>query len=145
MRFKSAALFAPLALLALPATADEVWSTWVGDIVYESTALDGSATFLAPGILFQGDAPKGAVARIYIPFLDSSPDSRYAHTGYWILEGAGVCPVGLVGPDGITSNSWGLVELKFDVPTFPSGFTMSFGVCEFEMYDFVRAEPRLGN
>jgi hypothetical protein len=144
MRFRLAALCAPLALLALPATADEVWSTSFGDIVYQSSDPEGSAIFTAPGVLFDGVAPKGSVAHIYIPYLDSVPDSRYAHTGFWILEGEGQCPVGLVGPDGKTSRNWGQVELLFDSPTFPSGFTMSYGTCEFSLSQFVRAEPVLG-
>jgi hypothetical protein len=124
--------------------ADEVWSTRAGDIVYDTMAPDGTAVFTMPAVVFNPGAAKGAVARLYVPYLDAAPDSRYQHTAYWLIEGSANCNVSMTGFDGVTSSDWGLANLYFDEAGFPSGFTMAFGVCEYEMFDFVRAEPVLG-
>lgn len=133
-----------LAFSATPVLADEVWTTKAGEIVYESTLAEGTAVFVAPAILFNPSATKGAVVRIYIPYLDAAPDSRYRHEGYWLMEGSTYCLVSLTGPDGITSSDWGLVDIFFDEAGFPSGFTMTWGICEYEKFEFVRAEPVVG-
>jgi len=131
-------------LAAAPVMADEVWSTRNGDIVYDNTAPDGTAVFTMPAVLLNPGAVKGAVARLYIPYLDATPGSRYQHTAYWLIEGSSNCVVSMTGFDGVTSSDWGLAQLYFDEPGFPSGFTMAFGVCEYEKFDFLRAEPIVG-
>jgi hypothetical protein len=133
-----------LALVATPALADEVWTTFRGNIVYDSVTADGTAVFTAPAIIFNPEAPKGSVVRMYIPGMDTVPDARYRHMGFWLLEGGTNCTMGLTGPDGVTSTDWGLVEFMFDAPGFPTGFTMSWGYCEFDKFEFLRAIPVVG-
>lgn len=133
-----------LAFAAAPAMADEVWSTWIGDIVYAETAPNGTAVFTMPAVMFNPAAAKGALARLYIPNLDAVPETRYQHRAFWLIEGSSNCQVSITGHDGVTSSDWGLAQLYFDEPGFPSGFTMTFGGCEYDNFDFVRATPVVG-
>lgn len=135
---------AMVSLAALPALADEVWTTPLGEIVYERDFKNGMSLFSAPATAILGDAPPDARAWIYIPDFVYSIDNRFFHEGFWIIEGFDYCPLELAGPDGRKSRSWGRAQIAFDQPTFPSGFTMVTGFCAYDPYYPVRAEPNLG-
>lgn len=132
-------------LAALPAVADEVWSTSLGDIIYEADLENGTAVFSAPAQLLMLDAPADARAWIYIPELVYLLDSRGVHQAFWLIEGMELCTVGLVGQDGHKSFTWGNATIAFDATTFPSGFTMIAGNCGYDPYIPIRAEAVVGN
>jgi hypothetical protein len=138
-------LAALLALTALPAAADEVWTIPSGEVIYESGLEDGTAIFSAPAQVFMPDAAPDARAWIYIPELDYLLDARGVHRAFWVIEGQQSCPVGLAGPDGRTSTAWGEATIAFDQLTFPSAFTLIAGNCGFDPYIVMRAEPMLGD
>jgi hypothetical protein len=137
-----AALFC---LAALPAAADEVWSSALGDIIYETDLENGTAVFSAPAQLLMIDAPADARAWIYIPDLAYLLDARSVHPAYWLVEGMELCTTGLVMLDGRKSFTWGDATIAFDTSNFPSGFTLIAGNCGYDAYLPVRAEPVVGN
>jgi hypothetical protein len=140
-QFVAAAL---LSVAALPALADEVWTTPLGDVIYESDLKNGMAIFSAPAAIIMGDAPADARVWIYIPDFAYAIDNRYFHEAFWIVEGMDYCPMGMSGPDGRESRAWGRAQLAFDVPTFPSSFSMNMGFCSYDPYFPVRAEAKVG-
>jgi hypothetical protein len=129
-----------LALLALtattPALADEVWSTPIGDIVYERD--------MGTVAIWKQNA-NDTTYTYYILGLGGNTAERYFHTGYWLAPGAGNCDVAITGPDKQTSTTWGHVSVAFDFGGFPSGFTMQTSACGEPMDGFLRAEPLTGN
>lgn len=142
MKHVFAALFC---LAALPAVADEVWSTSLGDIIYEADLEDGTSVLSAPAQLLMIDAPADARAWIYIPELSYLLDARSVHRAYWLVEGQELCTNGMVTKDGRTSFAWGDATVAFDAAGFPSGFTMIAGNCGFDAFMPIRAEPVVGN
>lgn len=145
MRPFALALSASIALPALPAIADEVWSSAAGEIIYETTLDSGMAIFSMPADILALDAPADARAFIYIPYLDAVPGTRGYHEAFWIVEGAQYCDMALTGPDGRSSGAWGRAILMFDAADFPTAFTALLGNCTFDPYMPVRAEPVLGD
>jgi len=132
-------------LAALPAVADEVWSTPLGDIIYETDLEDGTSVFSAPAPLLMMDAPADARAWIYIPELSYLLDARSVHRAYWLVEGVDLCTTGIVTQDGRKSFAWGDGTIAFDVAGFPSGFMLIAGNCGYDPYLPIRAEPVVGN
>jgi hypothetical protein len=132
-------------LAALPAVADEVWSTTLGDIIYEADLDNGTAVFSAPAQWLMIDAPADARAWIYIPDLAYLLDARSVHPAFWLVEGMEFCTTGMVAADGRKSFAWGDATIAFDVSTFPSGFTLIAGNCGYDAYIPIRAEPIVGN
>jgi hypothetical protein len=132
-------------LAALPAVADEVWSTTLGDIIYETDLENGTAVFSAPAQWFMMDASADARAWIYIPDLAYLLDARGVHQAFWLVEGMDLCTVGMVTQDGRKSFAWGDATIAFDVANFPSGFSIIAGNCGYDPFLTVRAEPVVGN
>lgn len=141
MKFAIAAM---AAFAALPAHADEIWTSKAGEIIYETVVGPGMAVLSAPAQMMVADAPADARVWIYVPDLANSDGVRGFHEGYWIVEGMDYCPVALTAPDGRTSTSWGRVQIAFDEPDFPTGFTMITGFCAWDPFLPVRAEAYLG-
>jgi hypothetical protein len=138
-------LAALTALYALPVAADEVWSTPAGQIVYETVLDGGMAVFSMPAQPLMYDATAGATGWVYIPDLANADGVRSFHEAFWIVEGMQYCPMAMVAPDGRKSFAWGRALIAFDAPSFPSGFTMITGLCAYEPFLPIRAEPVLGD
>ena len=113
-------------IVAFPqcAAADEVWnSTQYGQSVY--AADHGNVAVLT----MQGSHP-GSKVHIYVPGLGGNTTDRGVFIGYWIETAPGTCATSKSGPDGVSSDAWGMVRITFDKPGFPSGFTGSLGACD---------------
>ena len=110
-----------LFLLASPAFADETRVTANGPAIYE-------ADIGPTGIL---SVPMGTGrAHLYFDGLGGNAAERFVMTGYWIgPAGDFACTSTLTGPDGMSSNNWGLARIAFDRPGFPTGWTMTMGNC----------------
>ncbi len=110
------------ALLATPTLADEVWTSEMGDIVYQSER--SNAAILSFTNL---DAYEGTLV---IPGLAGNFSNRGVHEGYWLGTGAGDCPafMSMPGSDEATTN-WGRATIIFDEAAFPTSFTLMLGWC----------------
>ncbi len=117
LRYTLAAL-----LLATPAVADEVWTSDMGQVVYQ-TEENGAAILSFTNV----DAYP---ATLVIPGLAGNYSDRGVHDAYWIGEGAGYCDAFLTIPGrDQPSTNWGRAVVSFDQPSFPTGFTMTMGDC----------------
>jgi len=86
----------------------------------------------------------GAPVMLYVEGMPGPLEGRGQHDGVWIdPPGAAGCAVGLSGPDGRQSHSWGRLQLVFDRPAFPSGFALQLGLCRDPLGVAQRAEPAL--
>ena len=116
------ALTLAAALLATPTLADEVWTSQMGDIVYETE--DNGAAILSFTNL------DGYPARLFIPGLAGNYSNRGIHEAFWLGEGAGTCPVFMTAPgEGFGTTDWGRATVSFDKPGFPSSLTITLGWC----------------
>ncbi len=117
LRYTLAAL-----LLATPAVADEVWTSDMGQVVYQ-TEENGAAILSFTNV----DAYP---ATLVIPGLAGNYSDRGVHDAYWIGQGAGYCDAFLTIPGSDQpSTNWGRAVVSFDQPSFPTGFTMTLGDC----------------
>lgn len=127
-----------MGLIALPITtaqADEVWQSDVaGEIIYHDE-IGGIAVFT-----FDRNQ-RGPRAYMYIEDLAGNYYNRTgSFHGYWIDPTDSGCTAELVGPDGTRSTNWGRIEVRFDRPEFPTGFSAWVGDC-FERPNYeIRAE-----
>lgn len=124
------------ALTATAASADEFWTSTIGDIIYEAE-VDGVAIFTYP-------LPnvEGGVGRLYFPGLAGNYENRATHTGYWIAPGdGGGCSAKMVGADGVTSNDWGSIMIVFHGPSYPVSWTLLSGTCFAPLVDSMVATP----
>jgi hypothetical protein len=127
MRMFSRCVIAAL-LAAMPATADEVWKTDLGEIMWE-TDYDG-------GAIFRIDTGKGKLVRFYIEGLEPTGAPRGHFDGFWIsTSDEGLCSAELAGPDGTRSRTWGRVSLTFVDKEFPSDWTALTGECMGEPHE----------
>jgi len=125
---------AGLMLAAGPATADEVWSTDLGDIIYE--AEEAGAAILSFGGF---DGYRGTLV---LPGLAGNYEQRGVHHGYWIGTSGVDCGAALTGPTGNASRAWGQAVVAFDGPAFPTSFTVSLGDCFGPLNRSIRAVAR---
>ena len=126
-----------LALIcALPAiaAADEVWNSDMGEIVYLADE-NGAAILSFTNV----DAYP---AELVIPGLAGNYDSRGVHEGYWIGTGSGWCDSFMARPGGEASTNWGRALVSFDLPSFPTSFTLTLGDCFGPYSQVIRAEAR---
>ena len=114
------ALFGFVCLVA-PVSADEVWSTDMGQITYLKDVGDVAVLSI--------DRTSAPPFLIYVPGLAGNLDSRRDFFGYWLAEEDGSCPASIAGEDGVTSDSWGGANIMFHETAFPSGFTLVLGEC----------------
>lgn len=112
---------------ALPAAADEVWSTEIGDVVYERDLDNGMAVLSYP-TTFDETTPRGFA---YLNGMAGVYTGRLSFDGIWIETGEGQqCPVAISNPEtGEPEYNWGRVELIFTKPDFPGGFVARRGYC----------------
>ncbi|MGH1420844.1 MAG: hypothetical protein ACRBEQ_03430 [Hyphomonas sp.] len=137
--FIRSALIAALGSIALPAMADEVWSTNIGDVIYEADLETGEAVLSYPA------TDTEARGQVFIDGLAGNYTQRGAFSGIWIeadqTEGEG-CDVSVADPStGIAHNNWGRIEMIFTKPDFPGGFVMIRGNCFEEPSSYLIGTP----
>ena len=117
------ALLSVMAITA--AQADEVWSTEIGDVIYEADLENGMAVLSYPT---DGDV-RGLA---YIAGLAGEFTGRTAYEGVWMEPATeeGTCDVEIAAPlTGEISNNWGRVQVIFVDPDFPGSFVALRGEC----------------
>ncbi|PKP81265.1 MAG: hypothetical protein CVT79_11440 [Alphaproteobacteria bacterium HGW-Alphaproteobacteria-18] len=136
-----AGLFGTILVISGHAQADEVWTTPVGEIVYEADLETGEAVLSFPGE--SGERLLGI-----FPGLAGVSEGRGYFAGIWIDPDAaieGPCPGAMADPvNGGTSYSWGRMDLIFTKPDFPAGFVVVKGDCFDPPTDYLIAEPVVG-
>ena len=138
--FRTLAVAAIAAPLPLAALADEVWALPSGNqITYLSD--EGDTAVL-------GYTPVMGVEQsyIFVPGLAGNTDNRGTFTGYWVepVYVGKSCPAALVAPNGVVWERWGIVELKFAKPGFPSKITMKRGDCFAAPTEKIKLKPVVG-
>ena len=119
------------------AAADEVWTTEIGDVIYEIDLENGMAVLSYPT---DGEAR----GRAYISGLAGVYTDRTGYEGLWIEPQSddGLCDVAMVAPDsGEASMNWGRVRVVFVDPDFPSTFVAMRGDCFDEPTEMLVARP----
>ncbi|KCZ54164.1 hypothetical protein HY29_15590 [Hyphomonas beringensis] len=126
-----------LGLVSQPALADEVWSTLVGDVVYESDTPEGWA-------VWSYEADSGPV-KIYLKGLAGVYEGRGAYAGVWIAQDdpeIEMCDVAIRNPDtGASHYNWGRVDIVFTEPDFPGGWVALRGNCFNDPTDYLVGKP----
>lgn len=121
--------------------ADEVWTTPVGEIVYEADLEGGEAVLSFPG-------ETGQRLLGIFPGLAGVTEERGFFAGVWIDPDAsedGLCPGAMADPvNGGTSYTWGRMDLIFTKPDFPGGFVVMKGNCFDQASDYLIAQPVVG-
>ncbi|WP_299931829.1 hypothetical protein [uncultured Pelagimonas sp.] len=121
-----------LSLIATTATADEVWTSTTGDVIYEDEK--------AGAAIFSFITETGTRAELVIPGLAGNYDNRGVHGALWIGTGPDQCAVSMMRPEGQPSMDWGTAVISFDRPAFPTGFTLTIGDCIGPLTRSMRAE-----
>jgi hypothetical protein len=133
-------LLAAMLLLstALPALADEVWTTPAGDIVYVEDI--GEVAHLAFTAV---NGNESQVLEIYVEGLGGNTDHRGTHDGMFYVQGRNDCGAEKTTPSGWSTGTWGKIRIVFDQPGYPSGFDIYGGSCDEELdANPLRAEPK---
>lgn len=130
--------FLAAALFALPAMADEVWtSREVGRVIWETDVNDTS--------VFAYETPTGRTVKMYVEGLPGNAQNRNVMTGYWLMQtdgpGEGQCSAGLTAVDGTTSYTWGRFDMRWERRAFPSGWTARLTECFAGPANTIRAHP----
>lgn len=133
-----AVVFGTIQVISGHAAADEVWTTPVGEVVYEQDLPGGEAVLSFPGELGQ------RLLGIF-PELAGNTQSRAFFAGVWIDPDAtedGPCPAAMADPvNGGKSYAWGRMDLIFTKPDAPGGFVVMKGDCFDQATDYLVAEP----
>jgi hypothetical protein len=110
---------------ATPLLADEIWMTNRGQMQWEQSLSDMAVFNL------YGDGVAPSELRLFLPgFQDTPEGERGTHIGFWTEEsGETPCSAALVDPMGTTTYHWGVLELTFDQPQFPTSWTAQLGLC----------------
>lgn len=119
------------------AFADEVWSTEIGDVIYEIDLENGMAVLSYP----TDGEDRG---RAYLSGLAGVYTDRTGYEGIWIEPQTDddLCDVAMVAPDsGDVSSNWGRVRLVFVDADFPSTFVAMRGDCFAEPTEMLVARP----
>ena len=133
-------LTAAIVLGAMTATgvqADEVWSTEIGDVIYEADLDNGMAVLSYP-------TESEVRGLAYIAGLAGEYTGRTAYEGVWMEPASeeGVCDVEIAAPiTGEVSNNWGRVQVIFVDPDFPGSFVALRGDCFDEPDAMLVARP----
>lgn len=119
------------------AQADEVWSTEIGNVIYEADLENGMAVLSYPT-----DSEVRGLA--YVAGLAGEYEGRTAYQGVWMEPATeeGTCDVEIAAPEtGEISNNWGRVEVIFVDPDFPGTFVAVRGDCFDEPDAMLVARP----
>lgn len=125
------------AVIAGAAHADEVWSTEIGEVIYEADLANGMAVLSYP-------TDNDARGRAFVAGLAGEYTERTGYEGVWIeADGeAGLCDVAIAAPDtGEHSNNWGRIRVVFVDPDFPSTFVALRGDCFDDPSEMLVARP----
>ena len=140
---KSNLLLAAAIVFAGSALADEVWTTPIGDVVYERELPSGEAVLSYPA------ADGEARGLGYIEGLAQVYEGRGAFSGIWIeddLPPADGCYVSISDPEsGAPRNNWGRLELVFTEPDFPGGWVAIRGDCFNQPDSYLVGKPVTGD
>lgn len=126
---------ATLGLVA--AQADEVWSTDIGDVIYETDLSNGMAVLSYPT-----DGEVRGLA--YVAGLAGEYTGRTGYDGIWMEPASedGLCDIEIAAPEtGEISNNWGRIEVIFVDPDFPGSFVAIRGNCFDEPEAMLVARP----
>ena len=129
--------FTLLAFTAAPALADEVWSTDIGEVIYEADLANGMAVLSYPT-----DGEIRGLA--YVAGLAGEYAGRTGYEGVWMepASEAGICDVEIAAPEtGEISNNWGRIKVIFVDPDFPGSFVALRGDCFEEPSQMLVARP----
>ncbi len=124
-------------LIAGLASADEVWSTEIGDVIYETNLENGMAVLSYPT-----DGETRGLA--YLSGLAGIYTGRTAYDGIWMepATATGTCELEMAAPQtGELSNNWGRVRVIFVDADFPSTFVALRGDCFDEPSEMLVARP----
>ncbi|MEM7458927.1 MAG: hypothetical protein AAF331_05650 [Pseudomonadota bacterium] len=119
------------------AQADEVWSTEIGDVIYEADLANGMAVLSYPT-----DGEVRGLA--YIAGLAGEYTGRTGYEGIWMEPATeeGTCDIEIAAPEtGEISNNWGRVKIIFVEPDFPATFVALRGDCFDEPDAMLVAKP----
>lgn len=137
-------LFAALlaATTSAPAMADEVWSTSIGEVIYDHETDAGQAVLTYP---IEGADVLGIG---YIDGLAGVFEGRSAYRGIWIEPdgtGSPACDYAITDPEtGEPRQTWGRVEMIFTEPDFPSGWVIKRGYCFGDLDQVLIGKPVTG-
>ncbi len=125
------------ALGLVAAQADEVWSTDIGDVIYETDLSNGMAVLSYPT-----DGEVRGLA--YVAGLAGEYTGRTGYDGIWMEPASedGLCDIEIAAPEtGEISNNWGRIEVIFVDPDFPGTFVAIRGNCFDEPDAMLVARP----
>lgn len=123
--------------IGLGAVADEVWSTVIGDVIYEKD-LGDVAVLSYP--LDEGDLR----GHVFISGLGGNYDDRGHFTGYWsepMMDDGQLCDMAIVDGNGDTTYTWGRVTMTFLDNGFPSSWVAVRGDCFKEPTEHLVGNP----
>jgi len=123
------------------AIADEVWSTGIGDVVYERDLDTGEAVLSYPTIYSE---VRGLV---FIEGLAGQFEGRSSYSGIWVEPGAEeqACAYAISHPEtGDPVFSWGRISMIFVEPDFPGGWVISRGTCFDDPDQYLIGKPIVG-
>lgn len=106
--------------------ADEVWSSDIGDVIYEADLDNGIAVLSYP---IEGSDVRGLA---YLSDLAGEYTGRTGYEGVWMEPGTAeaLCPVEIAAPEtGEISGNWGRVRLVFVDADFPGTWVALRGEC----------------
>ncbi len=128
------------AAIALPAIADEVWSTPVGHVIYEDDLATGEAVLSFP----TEDPDVRSMA--YFTGMAGVFTGRDYFEGIWIEpDAANACPISISDPkSGEPRNNWGRIQIVFTEPDFPGGWVAMRGSCFDTPDQFLVGKPVTG-
>lgn len=140
---KSAICTAAALALAATASADEVWSSEIGDVIYERDLENGMAVLSYP-TGFEDERGEA-----FLLGLAGQYEGRGRYDGIWIEpqepETSGECPVAISHPEtGEPVYNWGRVEMIFVDPDFPGSWIAQKGSCFDEPKDVLVGRPIVG-
>ena len=123
-------------VMCLGAVADEVWSTVIGDVIYEKDIGDVAV------LSYPMDYPDTR-GHVFIKGLGGNYDDRGHFSGYWSepqMEEP-LCDVTIIDGNGLETTNWGRVSITFLDSGFPSGWVALRGNCFGEPVDHLVGNP----
>lgn len=137
-----AALSVAAVLATTPVLADEVWQDGNLMVAWVAEDVGGYAVFS----FLRTDPKDDRSGNIFLYGLRGDMTDRATFGGYWATNNpdAERCPMAIIDAEGNEMWTWGAVELTFDAPAFPSGWSAALGLCFREAVEFWSVEPVFG-